>query len=261
MIKYMVYWSVLWIVWTKEGSEVDIAATILAGLTVLSVPFLWWFGSKARASREQEIANIKTLVEERSHMLEERSRGLSELHSRLDALNKQGSHGESMASEEGAIGEKLKPLALHETTKLLKSSAKRKGSSREIEEMVSALYTNALYTSPATAKLYHFYCPEMWPAYEDVAEGRVYHFYLPAVFSAYKALTGRGAAVEECIAAPETKRSESWPPCYSRWVEESTTDPEWLEDVDLHEPTGIEDLRRKSGRRRRGQRPLASLSY
>jgi hypothetical protein len=78
----------------------DIAATVLAGLTVLSVPFLLWFGSKARTKRKQEIADIEGLVEERSRMIKEHSRGLTELHSRLDALDKQDSQPESTASGE-----------------------------------------------------------------------------------------------------------------------------------------------------------------
>lgn len=81
----------------------DIAATILAGLTLLSVPFLLWFGSKARARREREIADIEALVEERSHMLERRSRELSELHSRLDALERRDSRWESVADEEEPV--------------------------------------------------------------------------------------------------------------------------------------------------------------
>jgi len=214
----------------------DIAATILAGLIILSVPFLWFFGGKARARREQNIAEIKSLVEERSRALEERSRGLeersrelTELHSRLDALSKQGSHGELAANVE-RINERWRelPTPQEDMTRILKLLAKGR-SSREMG------IVGGLGKSIAAAELLHF--------------------------STYNEITDRSAAMEEYLAALEAIRPETWLTTYFHWVEESKAEPEWLKDVSSHEPTRTEGLRRKSGWWRGGQRPLADLSY
>lgn len=216
----------------------DIAATILAGLTLLSVPFLLWFGSKARARRGQEVAAIKELVEERSRLLEERSGRLTELHSRLDTLEKRSPWREATASEEGAAEERREFLTARKT-KVLKVWF-RKQHDRDI--------ASVLCESPATAKLYHFYWDTTSPAYKP----------------AHKYIVESAPVIGECLAALETtglERPEPWLTTYLRWVEESKADPEWLKDVDLHGPTGVEELHRKSGWRHGGQRPLAGLSY
>lgn len=212
----------------------DIAATILAGLTLLSVPFLWWFGSKARTRREQEVADIKVLVEERSRMLEERSGRLTELRSRLDTLEKRSPWREATASKQGAAEERRELLKAHKT-KVLKVRLRRQHD-RDI--------ASVLCEGPATAKLFHFYWDAMLPKYKDIIE--------------------RGPVTGECLVALETtrlERSEPWLATYLRWVDESKMDPEWLKDAALHEEEGTEGLRRKSGWHRGGQRPLAGLSY
>lgn len=212
----------------------NIAATILAGLILLSVPFLWWFGSKARTRREQEVADIKTLVEERSRILEERSSRLTELHSRLDTLEKRSPWRETMASEEGAVEERRELLKTR-SVKVLKVRLRR----QHDQDIASVMREG-----PATTKLYRLYLDTTSPAYNDTIERRL--------------------VIRECLAALETTRSERpepWLTMYYRWAEESKADPEWLKDVGSHEPTGVEEPYRKNGWRRGGQSPLAGLSY
>lgn len=76
----------------------DGLATVFTGMIVLAAPFLFWLRSKARARYEHDLAEI-------SELAKERSRWLDELHSRLDALEKQDSGRESMTSEEGTSEE------------------------------------------------------------------------------------------------------------------------------------------------------------
>jgi hypothetical protein len=71
----------------------DVVATILAGITVLSIPFLLLFRSKARLRHERDLAEIKGLVAERSQYVDE-------LHTRLDTLERKDFQRESAATEE-----------------------------------------------------------------------------------------------------------------------------------------------------------------
>lgn len=54
-------------------------ATILAGLIVLSVPFLWWLSRKANGQYAHDLGEIRTL-------LDERSQSVKDLHERFDKL-------------------------------------------------------------------------------------------------------------------------------------------------------------------------------
>ncbi|MGI8860978.1 MAG: hypothetical protein ACR2HO_12645, partial [Rubrobacteraceae bacterium] len=57
----------------------SILATVLAGLILLSLPFILLFQRKVSRQRKRELNEIKALVEERSS-------GIDKLHSRLDAV-------------------------------------------------------------------------------------------------------------------------------------------------------------------------------
>jgi len=72
----------------------DVLATGLAGIIVLTVPLLLWLRIKARAQYARELAEIQALASERSHLL-------TELHSRLDALEHRESQLKPMGSTEG----------------------------------------------------------------------------------------------------------------------------------------------------------------
>lgn len=74
----------------------DSLTTALAGIVVLALPFAVWLRFAMRARRKSELDEIKKLATERS-------RWLDELHSRLDALDKQDSQRESTASEEATF--------------------------------------------------------------------------------------------------------------------------------------------------------------
>lgn len=80
----------------------DIIATLLAVVTLLAVPFLLFFRSKARRRYQRDLAEIETLVAERS-------RYVNELHERLDTLEREGSQREPMISEK-AVSNALRDL-------------------------------------------------------------------------------------------------------------------------------------------------------
>lgn len=74
----------------------DSLATGLAVLVVLALPFVWWLRLAARVRLQRELDEVKALTAERSQWLDE-------LHSRLDALDKQDSQREPMATEEATF--------------------------------------------------------------------------------------------------------------------------------------------------------------
>lgn len=71
----------------------DILATGLAGIIILTVPLLLWLRLKARAKYKRELTEVRALSAERSELL-------TELHSRLDTLESESSGLESSMSEE-----------------------------------------------------------------------------------------------------------------------------------------------------------------
>lgn len=198
MIEYTGSWSASLIVWMKGGSEMDILTTVLAGIIVLSVPFLLLLQSKARTRYKRDLAEIKALTEERSEWLDK-------LHSRLDALNEQDAQRDQ------------RELVL----------------SREASFSTLRLFQRLLAYQTATGR--------------DVAS---------EITSDRHLVVLKTLDPEALRTITEYLRNDKIYGLYRPWLEEVTTDPEWLKDASFREPAATEDMRRKSGLRRVSRQSL-----
>lgn len=220
----------------------DSLATGLASIVVLAIPFWLWLRLKGRARYERELAEIRKLVAERS-------RGLSELHSRLDALEKQDSRQDSAASKEGTAD---RPWLMIVGRK----AANEKGAAAN--RYLATLET----VHSGLGHGMHFYRFDKSSIILCSPESG---FDEPLNAEDFRALWNLCAKYYTSdLKKPSAEDLRTLRDLNARYITSGLKKPrtlEWSDYIGCHRWPNIEVLRRKSGWRRGGQRPLAGSSY